>query len=230
MSIGFIKKFYKHYTKTDLKENNDIIKSINNIKFNKKKVLKDFEFMDENFNDIIITYTKNINDICMIFKDINKDFVEKLNPYKDILNQSKAKIEEPTKADLSFKKESVLNNLNNIKLSYSEKIIYLLYMLIEKPIKYNDLIQIKINQDVKNDENYYDNGKIHLNSNRDTQYNKVIDLPIEIINIIDDTKEYLLGSIYTESNISKIINTVFKKVYGIKYNKIEFKRLRYYEK
>jgi hypothetical protein len=55
-------------------------------------------------------------------------------------------------------------------------------------------------------------------------------LPIEIINIIDDTKEYLLGSKYTESNISKIINTVFKKVYGIKYNKIEFKRLRYYEK
>jgi hypothetical protein len=80
----------------------------------------------------------------MIFKDINKDFVEKLNPYKDILNQSKAKIEEQIKTDLSFKKESVLNNLNNIKLLYSEKIIYLLYMLIEEPIKYNDLIQIQI--------------------------------------------------------------------------------------
>ena len=216
--IRLIKRFYKYYTKKDLDDSNDIIKAINNDnEYSIKRINEDFKFLNDDriFNDIIITFTNNINDLHLIFENIDNDFIEKLRPYKERLNSNKknidAKGERSANPDLSFNKEDIIKNLKNSKLTYAERILYGLYMMIE-PIKYDDLRFIKINQIKK--------GKIYLNAN------KILDIPNEIIDIIDKSNEYLLGMEYTQSGISKLFKNAFQKIYGISYGIYDIKRLR----
>lgn len=210
--IRLLKRFYKYYTKKDLDDSNDIIKAINNVEFSQAKINEDFKFLNDDkiFNDIIITFTNNINDLYLIFENIDIDFIEKLKPYKERLNINKKNIENPY---LSFNKEDILKNLKNPKLTYAERILYGIFMMVE-PIKYDDLRYIKINQ-IKD-------GKIYLN----TKQEQILDIPNEIIDIIDKTNasrgikdaEYLLGMDYTQSGISKLFKSSFQKIYGVSYS------------
>jgi len=216
--IRLIKRFYKYYTKKDLDDSNDIIKAINNDDaYSLERINEDFMFLNDDriFNDIIITFTNNINDLHIIFENINNDFIQKVNPYKERLNSNKKNIDNP---DLSFNKEDIMKNLKNTKLTYAERILYGLYMMIE-PIKYDVLRFIKINQ-IKD-------GKIYLNTNIQKRAQaQILDIPNEIIDIIDKSNEYLLGMEYTQSGISKLFKNAFQKIYGISYGIYDIKRLR----
>jgi len=118
--IRLIKRFYKYYTKKDLDDSNDIIKAINNDnEYSIKRINEDFKFLNDDriFNDIIITFTNNINDLHLIFENIDNDFIEKLRPYKERLNSNKknidAKGERSANPHLSFNKEDMTSKLLN---------------------------------------------------------------------------------------------------------------------
>lgn len=245
--ISFIKKFYKYYIKKELNEDNDIIKAIKNEKYSYKKVKESFSFVNEQFDDIIKTYNHKLNYVYAIFARIRgmTPFINKLNPYQQQLqknNEMKRQtktISEDKVNKLKFEKEEVLKNLSNTNLSYTEKLIYLLTMLLP-PRRYDDYRIIKIvnNQpNEKNDTNYnyYYEGKIYIyNSKSDTrselekQTSKikyVIELPKEIIELINNNNEYLLGNLYSQSYMSKLFANTFYKIYGIVYNIVEIRRL-----
>lgn len=260
--ISFIKKFYKYYIKKELNEDNDIIKAIKNEKYSYKKVKESFSFVNEQFDDIIKTYNHKLNYVYAIFARIRgmTPFINKINPYQQQLqknNEMKRQtktISEDKVNKLKFEKEEVLKNLSNTNLSYTEKLIYLLTMLLP-PRRYDDYRIIKIvnNQpNEKNDTNYnyYYEGKIYIyNSKSDTrselekQTSKikyVIELPKEIIELINNNNEYLLGNLYSQSYMSKLFANTFYKIYDIVYNIVEIRRiyitnknkegLSYYEK
>lgn len=245
--ISFIKKFYKYYIKKELNEDNDIIKAIKNEKYSYKKVKESFSFVNEQFDDIIKTYNHKLNYVYAIFARIRgmTPFINKINPYQQQLqknNEMKRQtktISEDKVNKLKFEKEEVLKNLSNTNLSYTEKLIYLLTMLLP-PRRYDDYRIIKIvnNQpNEKNDTNYnyYYEGKIYIyNSKSDTrselekQTSKikyVIELPKEIIELINNNNEYLLGNLYSQSYMSKLFANTFYKIYGIVYNIVEIRRL-----
>lgn len=260
--ISFIKKFYKYYNKKDLNEDNDIIKAIKNEKFSHKNVKDSFSFVNEQFDDIIKTYNHQLNYVYSIFARIRgmTPFINKINPYQQQLqknNEMKRQtktISEDKVNKIKFEKEEVLKNLNNTNLSYTETLIYLLTMLLP-PRRYDDYRIIKIvnNQpNEKNDTNYnyYYKNKIYIyNSKSDTrseiekQESKIkyiIELPNEIIELINNDNEYLLGNLYSQSYMSKLFANTFYKIYGIVYNIVEIRRiyitnknkegLSYYEK
>jgi hypothetical protein len=260
--ISFIKKFYKYYNKKDLNEDNDIIKAIKNEKFSHKNVKDSFSFVNEQFDDIIKTYNHQLNYVYSIFARIRgmTPFINKINPYQQQLqknNEMKRQtktISEDKVNKIKFEKEEVLKNLSNTNLSYTETLIYLLTMLLP-PRRYDDYRIIKIvnNQpNEKNDTNYnyYYKNKIYIyNSKSDTrseiekQESKIkyiIELPKEIIELINNDNEYLLGNLYSQSYMSKLFANTFYKIYGIVYNIVEIRRiyitnknkegLSYYEK
>lgn len=245
--ISFIKKFYKYYNKKDLDEDNDIIKAIKNERFSYKKVKESFSFVNEQFDDIIKTYNHQLNYVYAIFARIRgmTPFINKINPYQQQLqknNEMKRQtktISEDKVNKIKFEKEEVLKNLNNTNLSYSEKLIYLLTMLLH-PRRYDDYRIIKIvnnqpNNKIDTNYNYYYDGKIYIyNSKSDTrselekQESKIkyiIELPIEIIELINNDNEYLLGNLYSQSYMSKIFANTFYKIYGVAYNIVEIRRL-----
>lgn len=245
--ISFIKKFYKYYNKKELNEDNDIIKAIKNEKFSYKKVKESFSFVNEQFDDIIKTYNHKLNYVYAIFARIRgmTPFINKINPYQQQLqknNEMKRQtktINEDKVNKLKFEKEEVLKNSSNTNLSYTEKLIYLLTMLLH-PRRYDDYRIIKIvnkqpNENNDTNYNYYYEGKIYIyNSKSDTrselekQTSKikyVIELPIEIIELINNDNEYLLGNLYSQSYMSKLFANTFYKIYGIVYNIVEIRRL-----
>lgn len=247
--ISFIKRFYKYYTKNDLNDDNDIIKAIKNEKFSYKKVKECFSFVNEQFNDIIKTYSKRLDYIYAIFSRIRgmTPIIKKLYPYQDFLQQKheykrQHKIFNEDKIKLiSFEKENVLKkfNENENKLNYIEKILYLLTMLLP-PRRYEEYNITKITNiqpDEKNIDtyNYYYDGNIYIyncksDTRRKTQKQEsnikyVINLPNEIINIINIENDFLFGRKYTQGGMSKIFANTFYKIYGIVYNIHEIRRL-----
>jgi len=245
--ISFIKKFYKYYNKKELNEDNDIIKAIKNEKFSYKKVKECFSFVNKQFDDIIKTYNHQLNYVYAIFARIRgmTPFINKINPYQlqlqknnEIKRQTKT-INEDKVNKIKFEKEEVLKNSSNTNLTYPEKLIYLLTMLLH-PRRYDDYRIIKIvntQPNEKNDTNYnyYYEGKIYIyNSKSDTrselekQESKikyVIELPNEIIELINNDNEYLLGNLYSQSYMSKLFANTFYKIYGVVYNIVEIRRL-----
>lgn len=245
--ILFIKKFYKYYNKKELNEDNDIIKAIKNEKFSYKKVKESFSFVNEQIDDIIKTYNHQLNYIYAIFARIRgmTPFINKINPYQlqlqqtnELKRQTKT-ISEDKVNNIKFEKEEILKNISNIDLTYTEKLIYLLTMLLH-PRRYDDYRIIKITTTKPNEKNdtnynYYYEGKIYIyNSKSDTrnelekQKTKIkflIELPNEIIEIINTDNEYLLGKLYSQSYMSKLFANTFYKIYGVVYNIVEIRRL-----
>jgi len=246
--IKFIKKFYNHYTKKNLEDNNDIIKAINNEKFSYKKIKADFNFLMDKFEDIIKTYTKYLNLVYAIFARIRglTPFINKLYPYQIKLqeineeNRQKKVIPEEKINLISFDRNDILSKLQNPQLKYGEKIIYGLLFLIP-PRRYDDYKLTKISEtkpNEKNDDkyNYYYQGKIYIyNSKSDTRtllekaeskIRYIVDVPDEINELIDLTKPFILGREYTQAGVGKLLANATYKIYGITYNMTEIRRIK----
>lgn len=242
--ITFIKKFYNNYTQKILDDNHDIIKAINTEKYNYKKVKIDFNFINTNFNDIIKTYAKSLNLVYAIFTRIRgiTPFIKRIYPYqeklKDINEENRqSKVIE---SDISFNKDDIIKKLANSNLTYAEKLLYGLSMLLPTR-RYEDwrITKIVNSQPTETNDtkyNYYYDGKIYIyNSKTDTRsitqkqkskIRNIVNIPQEIIKLIDITKEYLLGKLYSQPVLSRFFKNSFIKVYNKQYKLNEIRRLQ----
>ena len=246
--ISFIKKFYKHYTKKELNNDSDIIKAINNEKFSYKKVKEQFGFVNEKFDDILIKYENQLNYVYAIFARIRgfTKFINKLYPYHERLqklNEDKRQekvIPENKIERISFDNDVVLFNLKNEKLRYCERILYGLILLLP-PRRYEDYRITKITNIMPNEKNdsnynYYYDGKIYIYSSKSdtrtvvekdrSKIRYIIELPKELNELIDLSKEYILGREYTQSGVSKLLAMATFKVYNTAFNISEIRRIK----
>lgn len=239
--IKFIKEFYKFYTNSDLNDDNDIIKCINNQKYNSKNIKHDFAFVNQQqiFNDIIKTFIKRIYLVYSIFSRVSgfASFIKKLYPYQEKLQEYYLQKRQSKTYDkdifdtISFDKDDVLKRVNdniNPRFRYPNKIIYLLTMLLP-PRRISEYINTKISNTKPNNNNdpsynYYHDGIIYIfNAKSDTrtvsqkQKSNIIYqiiLPKEIVDAIDTNNEYLLGHKYSTNSASILFQNTFYYIYG----------------
>lgn len=233
--ISFIRQYYKRTTGGDLDDTADIIKKINEEKYNALNVSKQFKKI---ITDNLETNVKNpyeVNHLHKIFVGIRgfSDITNRLYPY--VLEYAKqyeekrsvAIVEDKAVLDIiSFDIEDVNNNIEKI-MDKTDKIIYG-YIFILKG-RLNDLRLIKITKnkaDISNPNfNYIYEDILYINNTKnDKPY--IINLPSEFIRLYGDVSEgYLLGGLFAPSTLSQRLQKITMRVYGKVYTYLNIRHI-----
>jgi hypothetical protein len=236
--IFIIKRIHKYYTREDINDDDDIIKSIKGEPFDYKKIVKQLPYLfnEDYVYDIICKFSTSIKAIVGIFSRINgfRFFRKRIIPYIDVLNEYQQKkretrtIDKDVKDKLSFTREDILSNLDKLSKN-RDKILYLLFTLIPTrrahDYRYTKIANAIPDDDIDKNFNYYYDKKIYIYNTKNKKYYECI-VPDEVIPFIDTSKEFLLGDkLIGQSQISALIKTIFKKIYGDEYNATLVRRL-----
>jgi hypothetical protein len=226
-----IKKIYKHYKKTDLPDDCDIIKCLNSEPYKTKNIKADFAFLLDNttLEDVIITFNKNLKNIYCVFTRVQgfATVVKKLYPYiikeREEYEAKRGQRQIPTDvlSAISFKKEDVIDNVNKAQLDDNIKLIAYLYLLIPTR-RINDYRLTKISKTIPdntfdNSFNYYFDNKIYIFNTKNKQV-MTIDLPPEITSLINLDDEFMLGKLYIECNLTNLFKRIMMKIYKLQIN------------
>ena len=240
--LNFIKKLYQEYNKEPLplEIEQEFINDLDNKQYNYKILINALSFLKPNLLKIIKDHYNNINNLYAITTRIKyySNMVKMLFPYieeKQINYDEKRDTKKTddnikTKLDaVSFDKKDVLNNMTKLKNDF-DRLIYGLFMLFPVQRANNYRIMListtppNIN-DKKDKNNYYYNKKFYF-LNTKNKKKQIYEIPDELDELIKDkTKnDYLLGKLYSQSSISKIVMKVFSKVYGFDISAVELRR------
>ena len=223
-----IKKLYKLFTDKELTDDNDIIKCINNQPFKAKNIKDDFYFLFDNeyLNIILNTISRNeINSLYCIITRIRgfTPIVKKLYPLiikhnKEYeIRRSSRSIPDNILNSVSFNPSDVIDKVNKVSLTRTQKLIIYLMLLI--PIRragdYEITKNAKSQPDDKIDKNYnyYYDKKIYIYNTKNKK-EIIFELPNEIVELIDTNDEYMVGKKYTQNYLSRCISDLMKKIYG----------------
>ena len=241
--LNIIKKLYEEYNKQPLPYDieQEFINNLDNKPYNHKILIDALSFLKPNLLNIVKDHYNNINYLYAVITRIKfySNMVKMLYPYieeKQILYEEKREnkivdIVIKKKLDaLSFDKNDVLNNMIKLNNDF-DKLIYGLFMYfpVRRSVDYRImLISTTLpNLKDKNDKNnYYFNKKFYF-LNTKNKKRQVFDIPDELDNLIPKDKtnnDYLLGKLYNDSTLSKIIMKVFCKVYGFDISAVELRR------
>jgi hypothetical protein len=233
--ISFIRQYYKRTTGEDLDENSDIIKKINEEKYNALNVSKQFKKL---ITDNLETNVKNpyeVNHLHKIFVGIRgfTDITNRLYPY--VLEYAKqyeekrsvAIVEDKAVLDIiSFDPDDVNNNIEKI-MDKTDKIIYGYIFMLKGRLNDLRLIKITTNKaDISNpDYNYIYEDILYINNTKnDKPY--IINLPSEFIRLYGDVSEgYLLGGLFAPSTLSQRLQKITKGVYGKVYTYLNIRHI-----
>jgi hypothetical protein len=233
--ISFIRQFYKRYAEQELSDTADIIKKINEQKYNALNVSNQFkQLIINNYTTGLLDSPYEVNNLYKIFVDIRgfSDIVKQLKPY--VLEYAKqyedkrsvAIVEDKADLNLSFDTETITDNINKI-VDKTDKIIYGFIFLLKGRL--NDLRLIKITKnkaDITNAEyNYIYEDKIYINNTK-TGKPYTINMPIEFRRLYDENDEgYLLGGLIAPSTLSQRLQKITKGIYGKVYTYLNIRHI-----
>jgi hypothetical protein len=236
--IKIFKMVYKNYYNKEFDDDSDLIKVLNNQKYDVKKLNNQLNFIRKDTINVIKNNYKYINVIYSIITRLRyfDKAVKIIYPYIEYkqFNYNEKRInKKPDENTLeqmnavSFDKDHILFKLSNSDLTDYEKLIYALFMLIptRRPSDYRRMLISHIEPIDDNDGfNYYYNCKLYI-FNTKNKNKIVLNIPDELDAIINKDHQYLLGKDYTQSNLSKEIMRVFYMVYGISISAVQLRRL-----
>lgn len=245
----FIKNFYKKHTNNDLPDDHDIIKALNNQKFNYKQVRDDFSFLldknNKNIYEIIRLNFNRVNIIYCIFTRIRGfvKFLKILNPYiiDEAIKYKEDRANTTIDADISklliFDRNDILLKSTNIELKYDERLIFLL-LTLHHTRRTHDYRLTKNIGNIPDDTydksfNYYYDGHLYLwntkvRSKKQKELNlfEIIKVDDEIIKIIDTTIPFIFKNNYKNvSAMSALVKKTFMKIYNYPFNARLIRRL-----
>lgn len=231
---GYIRNFYKKYTGSELKDDDDIISKIEGKKYKALNVSKMFkELIKKNINIIKGSTTDTCN-IYSIFKGIRgfTDIAKVLYPYlKDYAEQYDDKrseiIAEKEDLEISFEKKDIIENIKKIE-GEEDKIIYGYLMLMNGRV--HDLRYTKIanEKDETKDEghNYIYEGMYYINNTKNKK-KKVLYISEEFAELYKGRGVgYLLGRLMGSSTIAKRIENITNRVYGKIYTSSNIRHIK----
>ena len=127
------------YTDEDITDDHDIIKAINGLPFDYKKIVKQFPYLfnDRYLYDVIARFAAYVRELLAIFSRINgfTYFRRRLYPYVLFVNKLQQDkrddktIDDDIKNKLSFNHDHILSNVDKLK-NDTDKLIYLLLTFI----------------------------------------------------------------------------------------------------
>lgn len=233
-----IRILYKKYNNgEDIDDMHEIFKSLKSEKYDYKIIGTDFKFIKTDIINIIKDNFTYIRDIYAIFTRIRgfAKEIKQIYPYLEEkqkiydTNRKNREVTDTIKKQidlLSFEEEDIKNNLNNKSLTSFEKLIYGLFTLFPTRRAKDYRIMMITNVEPKDDKthNYYYNGKFYFFITKNKKKD-IYDVPALLQELINTDDGYLLGEEYSNTQLSKIIMSVFKKIYDVSFSAVEIRRL-----
>jgi hypothetical protein len=232
--IAFIRQFYKRNTGEELGEEEDIIKSIREERYNAQRVSKQFKgILNDNFEEIR-KRPYEVNNLFKIFNgirgftDINKRLYAYVLEYGKQYEEKRsiAIVEEKEDLEISFEEEEIMKNIEKI-VNRTDKIIYGFIFLIKGRL--NDLRMLRIARDkeetMNKEYNYIYEDKIYINNTKNGK-GRVIEMPDGFMRLCEGIKEgYLLGSLMPQSTLSQRLQRITMEIYGKVYTYLNIRHI-----
>jgi len=237
--ISTIKAIYNKYHTDTIADDAEVLKLLNNEKYNPTKLLKQNMYIIHNIKDIATNTPHNIKNLYGIFSRLNGKninlfrntiypyFVEYRKVYDE--NRDKAVANTDLTSKISFDTDAVIINSENIVNLY-DRLIYMLLFLIPTRRLYDYRIAriAKKSGDINNlNYNWYYQGNIYINNTKNKDM-MILDLPVQIIDLINklplDT-DYIFGKLYSESSLSEKFRKITTLVYGTPFNALDIRKL-----
>lgn len=226
--VSKLRAFHKRMTELDISV--DIINAIKGEPYDKDAVRVEFNYIYKNMEHIKKNEINAIPNLVKVFSKV-VGFVKLVK----ILTPLKWKIEEGLEirrnettikeTDLiSFEKQEVLQNAISKLDNDTDKIIYLLMMLLptRRLSDYRDLIIGKFDDETGN---YYEDGYLYINeANTKNKKSIKIKIPNEIIDFIPEQGQ-LLGYKREQSALSRRFSEIMFKIYGKRINALDLRRM-----
>jgi hypothetical protein len=232
--ISFIRQFYKRNTGEELGEEDDIIKSIREERYNAQRVSKQFkDILNDNFEEIR-KRPYEVNNLFKIFNgirgftEINKRLYAYVLEYGKQYEEKRsiAIVEEKEDLEISFEEEEIMKNIEKI-VNRTDKIIYGFIFLIKGRL--NDLRMLRIARDKEEtmniEYNYIYENKIYINNTKNGK-GRVIEMPEGFMRLCEGIKEgYLLGSLIPQSTLSQRLQRITMEIYGKVYTYLNIRHI-----
>ena len=232
--ISFIRQFYKRNTGEELGEDEDIIKSIREERYNAQRVSKQFKgILNDNFEEIR-KRPYEVNNLFKIFNgirgftEINKRLYAYVLEYGKQYEEKRsiAIVEEKEDLEISFEEEEIMKNIEKI-VNRTDKIIYGFIFLIKGRL--NDLRMLRIAKDKEEtmniEYNYIYDDKLYINNTKNGK-GRVIEMPEGFMRLCEGIKEgYLLGSLMPQSTLSQRLQRITMEIYGKVYTYLNIRHI-----
>jgi len=232
--ISFIRQFYKRNTGEELGEDEDIIKSIREERYNAQRVSKQFKGILNDKFDEIRKRPYEVNNLFKIFNgirgftEINKRLYAYVLEYGKQYEEKRsiAIVEEKEDLEISFEEEEIMRNIEKIE-NRTDKIIYGFIFLIKGRL--NDLRMLRIARDKEEtmniEYNYIYENKIYINNTKNGK-GRVIEMPDGFMRLCEGIKEgYLLGSLMPQSTLSQRLQRITMEIYGKVYTYLNIRHI-----
>jgi hypothetical protein len=232
--ISFIRQFYKRNTGEELGEEDDIIKSIREERYNAQRVSKQFKGILNDKFDEIRKRPYEVNNLFKIFNgirgftEINKRLYAYVLEYGKQYEEKRsiAIVEEKEDLEISFEEEEIMKNIEKI-VNRTDKIIYGFIFLIKGRL--NDLRMLRIARDKEEtmniEYNYIYDNKIYINNTKNGK-GRVIEMPDGFMRLCEGIKEgYLLGSLMPQSTLSQRLQRITMEIYGKVYTYLNIRHI-----
>ncbi len=232
--ISFIRQFYKRNTGEELGEDEDIIKSIREERYNAQRVSKQFKGILNDKFDEIRKRPYEVNNLFKIFNgirgftEINKRLYAYVLEYGKQYEEKRsiAIVEEKEDLEISFEEEEIMKNIEKI-VNRTDKIIYGFIFLIKGRL--NDLRMLRIARDKEEtmniEYNYIYENKIYINNTKNGK-GRVIEMPDGFMRLCEGIKEgYLLGSLMPQSTLSQRLQRITMEIYGKVYTYLNIRHI-----
>jgi hypothetical protein len=223
--ISKLRAFHRRMTGLELSD--DIINAINGIEYDKKVIQDEFKYLYEKTPYIIEKELKAIPNLCKIFTKITGfvRLIKFLTPIKrsieiaETIKRNESTIKEEDM--ISFERQDILKNANELLTDNYDKIMYLLMTLI--PTRRLD--------DYRNmtygvsDGNYFDDEFMYIrDTNTKNKKSITIKIPNEIVDILPDNG-FILGYEYTQPALTVKFASVMEQIYKKKIGASDLRRM-----
>ena len=232
--ISFIRQFYKRNTGEELGDDEDIIKSIREERYNAQSVSKQFKGILNDKFDEIRRRPYEVNNLFKIFNgirgftEINKRLYAYVLEYGKQYEEKRsiAIVEEKEDLEISFEEEEIRKNIEKI-INRTDKIIYGYIFLIKGRL--NDLRVLRIARDKEEtlniEYNYIYEDKIYINNTKNGK-GRIMEMPEEFKRLCEGIKEgYLLGSLMPQSTLSQRLQRITMEIYGKVYTYLNIRHI-----
>lgn len=238
--INTIKIIYsKFHNDNILSDDSDIIKMLHSLKYNPKSLLRDNYYIIHHIKDIVSNFPSYVSILYNIFSRLNgknlKIIRETIYPYfisiKDNynLNRDNVIVHKDIVSKISFLKNDVLLHASNINDPFDKLIYLLLFLLPTRRLHDYRIARVapSFNDTNNNNFNWYFQGKLYINNTKN-KIPIVIDLPPEIISIINDLPydtDFILGKSYSEPSLSLKFSKITSSIYGTPFNALDIRKI-----
>lgn len=226
--VSKLRAFHRRMTGLELSD--DMINAINGNEYDKQKIQAEFKYLYDRTDYIIEKELKTIPTLCKIFTKFTGfvKLIKILTPIKravetaESVRRNEATIKEEN--IISFDKQDLLKNANEMLTDNNEKIMFLLMTLIPTR-RLDDYRNMTYGKSEGSEGNYFDNENMYIkDTNTKNKKSIIIKIPNEIIDLLPDNG-FILGNEYKQSALSVKFSSVMEKIYKKKIGALDLRRM-----